>query len=302
MHRTSLRRWFSIALVLIAATQAAIVAAAERYEVELKSDVEYGTGGGEKLQMDLALPKGAPSPRPAIVFIHGGGWAAGDRKSNASAIEHVARDGYIGATVSYRFAPKYVWPAQIEDCKCAVRYLRANAKKLDLDPLRIGAIGFSAGGHLSMMLGTMDPADKLEGEGGNSDESSKVQAVVSYFGPTDFSVEYPPASRNIVRKFIGGTLEEKRDEYKAASPVTYVNAGDAPMLLFQGTNDELVPHDQAFRMAEALTKAGVPGRVEILLGEKHGWRGPEARRTTAAYLAFFESHLANKPPTGEAGK
>jgi dipeptidyl aminopeptidase/acylaminoacyl peptidase len=128
-----------------------------------------------------------------------------------------------------------------------------------------------------------------------------VQAVVSYFGPTDFTVEYPPASRDIVRKFIGGTLDEKPDEYKAASPVTYVNAGDAPMLLLQGTRDDLVPHDQAFRMAEALTKAGVGGRVEILLGQRHGWGGAEQRRTIAASLAFFEQQLGDKP-SGEAGK
>src|SRR6476620_10344115 len=117
-----------------------------------------------------------------------------------------------------------------------------------------------------MMLGVMDKADGLEGEGGWADQSSKVQAVVAYFGPVDLLGEYPPTSQNIVKNFIGGTKEEKTAEYKRASPITYVNAGDAPMLLFQGTEDVLVPYDQAYVMAKALTSAKVPGRVELMLG------------------------------------
>jgi acetyl esterase/lipase len=281
-------------LAAVASLAAARPAAAQRYEVETLRDVEYGKGGGETLKLDLARPKGAKGPRPVIIYIHGGGWAQGDRSHHLGAAQHAARAGYVGVTVGYRLAPKHIWPAQIEDCKCAIRYLRAHASQHGLDPNRIAAIGFSAGAHLAMLLGSMDPADGLEGDGGWSDQSSKVQVVASYFGPTDLTADYPPASVNIVRRFLGGTKAEKPKEYRQASPVTYVTPGDAPMLLFQGTKDRLVPYQQAFTMAEALTRAGVPGRVEVLLGEDHGWRGQEVNRTTAAYLAFFEQHLATK--------
>ena len=197
--------------------------------------------------------------------------------------------------MGYRLVPKALYPAQIEDVKCAVRYVRAHAEKLGVDPKRLGATGFSAGGHLSMMLGVMGKDDGLEGEGGWADQSSQVNAVVGWFGPTDFiNVEFPEASRGIVSKWIGGTREEKKEAYKAASPVTYVSKGDAPTLLIQGTKDVLVPHDQAYRMADALTAAGVPGRVDLILGAGHGWGGAELLRTADAMYAFFDAHLKKK--------
>jgi acetyl esterase/lipase len=268
--------------------------AADPPEIELKQDIQYGAGGDEKLHLDIASPKDAKEPLPCLVFIHGGGWAAGHRKAHVGQIQEAAKAGYVAATVTYRLAPKHPFPAQIEDVKCAVRHLRAKADDYKIDKGRIGAIGFSAGAHLSMILGVMDKDDGLEGNGGYPDQSSKVQAVVAYFGPTDLTREYPPASRNIIKNFIGGTLAEKPEAYKRASPITYVNAGDAPMLLFQGTKDELVPHDQAVLMADALTKAGVPGRVELMLGARHGWRDDEARRTMKGAMDFFGEQLNKK--------
>jgi acetyl esterase/lipase len=290
--------WLAVAGLATGIWQAPLVArAADKLEVELLRDIKYGTGGGEDLKLDLARPKapqqanGTRQARPCIVFIHGGGWAAGNRSVHLPHIQDVAAQGYTAVTVGYRLAPKHVFPAQIEDCKCAIRYLRAHAGELGIDTTRIGAIGFSAGAHLAMMLGTMDPPDGLEGSGGWPDQSSKVQAVVSYFGPTDLTLEYPDTSRNIVRNFIGGTKADKLADYRRASPVTYVSKGDAPMLLLQGTKDALVPHEQAVVMADALTRAGVPGRVELLLGANHGWRGDELNRTVAAHAAFFEQYL-----------
>jgi acetyl esterase/lipase len=273
--------------------------AADAPQIELTKDVQYGTGGEDKLHLDIAWPKENTEPRPCIVFIHGGGWAAGRRSAHVGQVEAAARAGYVAATVTYRLAPKHPFPAQIEDVKCAVRFLRAKADDYKIDTNCIGAIGFSAGAHLSMMLGVMDKEDGLEGSGGHADQSSKVQAVVSYFGPTDLTREYPPASRDIVKNFIGGTLAEKAEAYKRASPITYVNSGDAPMLLLQGTRDELVPHDQAVVMADALTKAGVPGRVELMLGARHGWGGREGQRTTKAAMDFFAEQLNAKPKSGE---
>ena len=263
-------------------------------EIEIREEVEYGVGGEEKLYLDLARPTSAASPTPALVFIHGGGWAGGNRSAFAGAIKGAAAQGYLAVTISYRFAPKHCFPAQIEDCKCAVRYLRAHAKELNIDPERIGAVGISAGGHLSMMLGVLDTNDGLEGEGGWSDQSSKVQAVVSYVGPTNFEMPYPDASRRIVEAFLGGPREQSLETYRKASPITYVDDSDAPMLLFQGTVDPLVPWEQAFEMAAALTKARVPGRVELLLGHGHVWGGAEADRTSRAAMDFFRVWLKEK--------
>ena len=172
-----------------------------------------------------------------------------------------------------------------------MRWLRAHAEELNIDPQRIGAIGWSAGAHLAMMLGVMDTGDGLEGEGGWSDQSSKVQAAVSYAGPTDLLAELPEISVPLVTTFIGGPKDERRDEYRLASPITYVNADDAPMLLFQGTTDELVPYDQAIAMVRALNKAGVAGRIEFLIGAGHGWGPEEAARTDRAAMEFFDQHL-----------
>jgi acetyl esterase/lipase len=262
--------------------------------VEFTPDVTYATVDGEELKLDLARPKDAKLPLPLVVVIHGGGWAAGNRKSHDNVTWEFAKRGYVSATVSYRFAPKHPFPAQIQDVKAAVRFLRANAERYAIDPANVGAIGFSAGAHLSMMLGAMDKEDGYDDVGEHRDQPSKVQAVVSYFGPTDLLQPYPDATKPILQKFLGGTVDEKRELAKRASPITYVNAGDAPMLLLQGTKDPLVPHDQAVRMADALTKVGVPGRVELLLGAGHGWGGAESQRTVAESFAFFDQYLKAK--------
>ncbi len=262
--------------------------------VKYHANVVYTKSGGEELKIDIAHPEKEGEPRACILMIHGGGWRGGDKSHLTPVIFELAQQGYTAATVQYRFAPKHRFPAQIEDVKCAVRYLRAHAEEYGLDPERIGACGFSAGGHLSMILGTMGKDDGFEGEGGWADQSSQVQAVLSYFGPTDFTLEYPAASAAIVNDFVGFTLEENAEVRKQASPITYVSEGDAPMLLFQGTKDRLVPHEQAMVMAEAMTNAGIPGRVELLIGFDHGWGGADLERTKKETLEFFARHLGKK--------
>jgi acetyl esterase/lipase len=188
--------------------------------------------------------------------------------------------------------------------KCAARYLRAHADKYGIDPGRLGAIGFSAGGHLSMMLGVTSKEDGLEGEGGWAEESSRVQAVVSFFGPTQLDADdIPERVKGILKNFIGGTAGEKPDAYRKGSPITYLspNREVGPMLLLQGTADPLVPPTQAYKMADAMGKAGVSGRVEILPGLGHGWRGAELKRTADVSFAFFDEHLKQQSPKRAAG-
>jgi acetyl esterase/lipase len=261
-------------------------------EVVFERDVVYGQGAGEDLKLNIARPKDAQGALPCIVFIHGGGWAAGNKDSHTQQTWDVAKRGYVGVTVGYRFAPKHRFPAQIEDAKCSIRFLRANAEKYGIDKDRIGAVGFSAGAHLSMLLGTMDKGDGLEGEGGHPEQPSKVNAVVSWFGPTDLTTkDWPDASRKLIEQFVGGPKDEKEEVCRKASPITYVNAGDAPMLLIQGTKDRLVPHTQAYLMIDALSRAGVRGRLDMIVGADHGWGNPELQRTVDETYAFFEQIL-----------
>jgi acetyl esterase/lipase len=264
-------------------------------DVLFEKDIVFGRGADEELKLNLARPKAQEGRLPGVVFIHGGAWRAGSRAIHDPMTWRAAQKGYVSATVSYRFCPKHPFPAQVEDVKCAVRFLRANAEKYGIDPDRIGAVGFSAGAHLSMMLGTMAKEDGLEGDGGHADQPSRVQAVVSFFGPTQlWAKDIPEQSRPLVRDFIGGTVEEKEELYRKASPVTYVSKGDAPMLLFQGTKDPLVPHTQAVAMADAMTAAGVAGRVELIAGAGHGWGGAESARTEEATYAFLDQHLKRR--------
>ena len=261
-------------------------------------DLEYGTGAGEKLRLDLARPEKMERAAPCILVIHGGAWTAGDKRQHTDLIYKLAQQGYVAATVQYRFCPKHRFPAQVEDVKCAVRYLRAHAEEHKINPALLGAVGFSAGAHLSMMLGTMGKDDGLEGMGGHADQSSQVQCVVAFFGPTDLTrTDYPATSVFLISQFMGSSPEEDKGERKRASPLTYLDQGDAPLLIFQGTKDQLVPHSQALVMTEAMSKASVPGRVELLIGGDHGgnWGGPEYVRTWEASLEFFAKHLKPKP-------
>lgn len=292
--RRSTHLAFVLTLLLATWSAAGAAAPAPPADVEFLPDITYATVEGEALQLNLAMPKDAKGALPCIVIIHGGAWRAGHRNAHNDLTWQFARRGYVAATVSYRFCPRHPFPAQVQDVKAAVRFLRANAEKYHVDPQRLGAIGFSAGAHLSMMLGTMDKSDGLDDVGDHRDQSSKVQAVVSFFGPADFNLPLPDASRGLVRDFLGGTKEEKAEAYTKASPVTYVDRSDAPMLLFQGTKDPLVPHEQAYAMVEAMTRAGVPGRLEILVGAGHGWGNPDLLRTAQASFAFFEQHLKGK--------
>jgi acetyl esterase/lipase len=261
-----------------------------KIEVEFTRDIVYGQGADRALKLDLAKPKGLTRPVPAVVWIHGGAWRGGRKEEFEQLIRDSAQAGYVSVSIDYRLVPNHLFPAQVEDAKCAVRWLRAHAEQLQVDPDRIGVVGASAGAHLAMMLGAMGDDDGLEGEGGSPDTSSQVQAVVSFAGPTNLQAELPEGSRKLVADFLGGTVGEKPEAAAAASPITYVDSGDPPMLLVQGTKDPLVPHAQATEMIEALTEAGVPGRVEFLIGAGHGWPA-EHERVMRATFEFLDRHL-----------
>jgi acetyl esterase/lipase len=268
----------------------------KKAEIRVERDIVYGKGGDTDLQLDLAMPKDGDGPLPAIICIHGGGWRGGNRSNLAKTIEVLAGRGYVAATVSYRLVPKAVFPAQIEDCKAAVRWLRANAKKYKVDPDHIGAVGYSAGGHLVCLLGATTKEDGLEGKGGNAEQSSQVQAVVSFFGPTDLCEKTwgKEVEERVLAPFVGAAFDDKPELYKKVSPVTYIGKGAPPFLFFHGSKDTLVAPRHSKEMCEKLKAAGGSAKVIILEGEGHGWAGEKRRHTVDQTITFFDETLKKK--------
>jgi acetyl esterase/lipase len=262
-------------------------------KVETAYDLTYTKVGDRELKLDLARPAEGDGPFPAVFVIHGGAWRAGDKKGHRDLIDRFAQHGYVAISPQYRFCPDETFPAQVHDVKAAVRWLKAHAGEYKVDPGRVGAMGFSAGGHLALMLGVTDADDGLEGDAAEGSPDTRVRAVVNYFGPTDLAADdIPKVSKPLVRDFLGGTPAEKPDAARQGSPLTFITGDDPPILTFQGTKDPLVPHTQALKLAEALSAAGVPGRVELIVGGGHGdWGREEIERTIEETFDFFDKHL-----------
>lgn len=291
------RRAVIIAACVLAAMALLLLAARGHptADIVVQRDLAFAKPDDTELRLDLAMPKLGDGPFPAVVFLHGEGWRAGNRQQMSHFIEGMARLGYVGVTVDYRLVPGARFPAQVEDCKAAIRWLRAHAALYRVRADRIGVVGFSAGGHLAAMLGVAGTQDGLEGSGGNAGQSSRVQAVVSFFGPTDFSTRDWPADleREVIVPFLGGTFADQPAAYRRASPISYVSAQAPPFLFFHGTEDKLVPVDQSRRLAERLTQAGVPARVIALEGEGHGFGDAGNQRSMQQMLDFLAERLKN---------
>lgn len=291
-------RWSLILLfVLVWVVPGAVPARADDPKIETKFDITYAKVGDTELKLDLARPAEGDGPFPAVVAIHGGGWRAGNKSNMRPFLLELAKRGYVAISPQYRFAPQDRFPAQVHDVKASVRWLRSHASEYKVNPDKLGAMGVSAGGHLALMLGVTGPDDGLEGDVPKDAPSSRVQAVVNIVGPSDLlAKDLPEVSKGILKEFLGGTVEEKQAEATKASPLTYVSKDDPPVLTFQGTKDELVPYTQAVLLAEAQTKNGVPGRVEILVGAGHGFPKEEIERTSVRMFNFFDEHLKGAAP------
>jgi acetyl esterase/lipase len=264
--------------------------------VKVERNLVYARAGGKDLLLDLYLPEQTRARLPVILWVHGGAWRGGN-KERSPAVRQVLR-GYAAASIDYRLSQEAVFPAQIEDVKAAVRWLRANARKYRLDPRRIGAWGSSAGGHLVALLGTSGGVKDLEGKLGNPKYSSRVQAVVDFFGPTDLlrigkfpsSIAHD-APDSPEAQLIGGPIPKNPEKARRASPVTYITKDDPPFLIMHGDRDDTVPLNQSELFYAALKKAGVEAAFEVVRGAGHGFSGP---KIDAAVDAFFDKHLKTR--------
>ena len=264
--------------------------------VEARRDIAYATESAAQ-KLDLYLPTGtSDGARPGMVVVHGGGWRGGDKGRGQWAIipARYAADGYVAISVNYRLTGEAPWPAQIEDVKAAVRWLRAHSAEYRVDPNRIGAYGNSAGAHLVSLLGLVRKSDGLEGTGPHLDQSSLVQAVCASATPTDFLNWGSPGvlPRRLSTSFLSGPAEALKDRARQASPITYAHDGAPPFLLVHGTADTTVPIQQSNRFADALREAGAKQvRYMIFDNEGHGVFGRQRLLTYPATKAFFDSVL-----------
>jgi acetyl esterase/lipase len=255
-------------------------------------NVAYANADPQQV-MDIVRPKDASQKHPAILCIHGGGFRAGSRKGYQALCIRLAKEGYVAATVDYRLAPKAPFPAAVYDVKAAIRYLRANAAKLGIDPDKIGTMGGSAGGHLTLFLGVTGNVPEFEGDGPNKDQSSKVQAVVSFYGPSDFTKSYGRSvdAAEVLPLFLGGDLEHAREMHLRASPLNWVTPDAAPTMAIQGTKDRYVNYEQSVWIIDRLLAVGVPAELETIPGADHGFKGADEERAEVRMIEWFKKWL-----------
>lgn len=271
---------------------------AEAIGFRIEKNLDYVGAGHDRQTLDLFLPKAkGPKSRPLLVFIHGGAWLGGSKEGGFRRLMPYLRSGkYVGASLNYRLSQHAIWPAQIHDCKAAIRWLKANASKYGYDAERIGIWGTSAGGHLVAMLGVAGDVSSLEGQlGKHLHQNSKVTCVVNYFGPANLLTmdDHPSSIKHNApdspeSKLVGGAVQETKKAARNASPVTHVSEGDAPILNVHGTNDKLVPYAQSVEFSAVLKKAKVPMTFITMKDAGHGFRSELLQQRVAT---FFGKHL-----------
>jgi acetyl esterase/lipase len=255
----------------------------------VERNITYCTMDGVELKLDAYYPASANGRWPALVYIHGGSWTGGDKRSPATQGDRVAlvEAGFLVVSINYRLAPEYRFPAMIEDAKCAVRYLRAHADEYNLDPERMGAFGNSAGGHIAALLGLANQSAGWD-VGPYREYPSAVGAVVDLFGPADLTVLLENNSERVFRN----------EDLAVASPVNHVTEHAPPFLILHGDNDSLVPLEQSQALYERLTEHGIRAELVIVRGGGHGFTPadspdmqPSREEVTHLIVEFFQRVL-----------
>lgn len=272
---------------------------------ELRTDVVYGEAGGEPLRFDHYRPLGTTAPAPCVVFVHGGGWAAGDPSQAAGNALHLARQGIATVSLSYRLAPAHPFPAALDDVRTGLRWVRRHAAELGVDPGRLALLGLSAGAHLVMLahLGRpvpgLDPALPAGLASELAPVGEDVRCVIAHYGPYDLG-----RRRNATIDAFLGARAGDADATRLVSPVVHAAAATAPVLLIHGTADTVVSWRESQRMHDALRAAGRDSELLLLEGAPHAfqidWRGEANQRANAAMDAFLARHLLGVPSVAAA--
>ncbi|MEW5938055.1 MAG: alpha/beta hydrolase [Chloroflexota bacterium] len=299
-----------VVLTSFLSTSAAQAAGQPKYPPVLTVPVKRGTVVKDltyctnqvPLRLDLYYPTSGNAPWPAVLYVHGGGWVGGDKSTThiADEVEALRAAGYIVTSVDYRLAPRYAFPAQIVDLKCSVRFLRAHAAELQLDPEHIGAWGTSAGGHLVSLLGLADESAGWD-VGEYKEQSSEVQAVVDMFGPTDLMHAMDEADGVKRMLILFGGVKPTWNMLASASPVTHVSPGDAPFLIIHGEEDAVITPQQSIRLYQRLTSSAVPANLILVAHAGHGLAAvggdpkPSHAEIIQSMIAFFDRYLKAKP-------
>ena len=255
-------------------------------------DVVYATHDGVELSLDIFVPKSANTPRPVLLFIHGGGWSKGKKEDYLFYNIEFARLGYVTASVQYRLTPKHRFPANVQDVKCAIAFLRAHAKDFRIDPATVVALGGSAGGHLSLMAGyVQDPTLACPDDYDSMDTS--VQAVVNLYGVVDCTTPVAIKAHQVT-SYIGKSYDEAKESYEAASPIQHLDSNDPPTLTLHGTIDELVPIRQADMLHVKLDELGIDNYYDRVDGWPHSMDSAKPINDRCRYL--IERFLAKYAP------
>jgi acetyl esterase/lipase len=273
--------------------------AAEPARVTLEEGVVFGTGGGRDLRCDVFTPPANPGNAPAILLVHGGAWVMGDAKQLRGYGFLLGREGYVCVATEYRLAGEAPWPAQIHDVKACLRWMRANAVTLGIDPNRIAVMGASSGGHLALMCGATQDMPEFEGDGGNPGVSTAVQAVVSYYGITEIEPGRPEGLKDSVEKLMRDAAPEA---YTAASPLHYPASNYPPTVILHSNRDKLVPRTQSLRLYEHLLAAGIPCELHMFDGIGHMFDGLKAlgRQSADIVNVFLGRFMATPEPAEPA--
>lgn len=275
--------------------------------VAFEPGTAFGSVDGRALRADLFRPKTAPpEPRPAMVALHGGAWREGHPSQFHHHCAHLARrHRMVCLSVAYRLSGEAKFPAALQDAKCAIRWLRANAARLHVDPEQIAVMGGSAGAHLASMVATTAAVREYEGNGGDPAQPSHANAVVLLNGEFDlWDLVKKKQLLDAMTAFIGGTPEELPDKYDELSSIQRIHRGCPPTLLLHGTADRIVSHEQSVAFATLLRKAGVHAELELYEGKPHGWFNGKHRREVLERIERFlveQFELQRVGPAEDAG-
>lgn len=290
----------STLMASVAVTAQSTVPEPPTFKVRVMPDLIFAKVDEVELVLDLHMPEGVEKPA-LILFIHGGGWKQGSRKNFE--LRWLPALGYAVACIEYRMSNEAVFPAQIHDCKGALRWLRAHQQELGYDASKVVVAGLSAGGHLATLLGSSAGIGELEGTtAGHLNQSSAVQGVINYYGPADFihrsksQPEMTDHPQGLVYQLLGKPVTGNEDLARLASPVTHAGAGDPPLLIFHGDADRQVLPDQSQLLFGAWKAKGLDAQLHIIPGKGHGWKPPTAEEKNGVRI-FLSKHLGPpKPP------